>query len=806
MIRGGVADSKRRSGVFVRLAMALAAALLVAAQPASSDRLVGRAAAAGFSSTPLVGVNQDFGSSGQLLLPSGDGASAAQMRPSIVQVPISATALAGDVLAVYQGSNTAEVQIYAVSPAASSQANCWTSIDFNPTATPAASTTASCPGIPISGTSMAGYSATYCPPGVCVVADPSLLVQALVAQGSGDYWVVLVVDLVNGQIVSKSVDLSVSGASGATFAADTSGGSAYAAIALTGDAAGNIPTTVVNALQVTATSNWSLACSAGCALSTSSTVANLALAANGTGDESLIAQGLPSYIWTLTPGSSSLGISAPAALNGLPGAVPASLQVLLTTTPGSVYLDYLTLSATALAVGQATVDLGAQSVTSRSESVTLPAGFSPTAFLATALGTNRAAFYFEDLGAAPLSPSTSGIPALVGYIPAGAAFSGSTVGTASETVAASLLQGANQFCTATTFANLVCGGQAGILSSTPGAADLVAYAAYFDSPTGFTAPSALQAYESPVSDPIATIPASQLSGFDIAAGQPVGLSEQYPTPTNQSPSVNPDIAATAPTAASATASSLASLFSVPVVQSTFTFQGQGSAGAGTVQFATPSAQISGGNAPYAQVSGTIAGVDQAVEFPFTVQATVDVNAPGTTSSTGTTTSTGLNGKGYWLVASDGGIFSFGNAGFYGSTGNLTLNKPIVGMASTPDGKGYWLVASDGGIFSFGDAAFYGSTGNLTLNKPVVGMAATADGAGYWLVASDGGIFSFGDAAFYGSTGNLTLNKPIVGMAATPDGKGYWLVASDGGIFSFGNANFYGSTGNLTLNKPVVGMS
>jgi hypothetical protein len=27
-----------------------------------------------------------------------------------------------------------------------------------------------------------------------------------------------------------------------------------------------------------------------------------------------------------------------------------------------------------------------------------------------------------------------------------------------------------------------------------------------------------------------------------------------------------------------------------------------------------------------------------------------------------------------------------------------LNKPIVGMASTPDGKGYWEVASDGGIF------------------------------------------------------------------------------------------------------------
>jgi hypothetical protein len=165
-----------------------------------------------------------------------------------------------------------------------------------------------------------------------------------------------------------------------------------------------------------------------------------------------------------------------------------------------------------------------------------------------------------------------------------------------------------------------------------------------------------------------------------------------------------------------------------------------------------------------------------------------------------------DGKGYWLVASDGGLFAFGDARFYGSTGSIALNKPVVAMAATPDGKGYWLVASDGGIFAFGDAHFYGSTGGTALNKPIVGMASTPDGKGYWLVASDGGIFAFGDAAFHGSTGNITLNKPIVGMASTPNGKGYWLVATDGGIFAFGDAAFHGSAGGITLNKPVVGMA
>ncbi|MGH9029709.1 MAG: hypothetical protein ACRDV4_08865 [Acidimicrobiales bacterium] len=165
-----------------------------------------------------------------------------------------------------------------------------------------------------------------------------------------------------------------------------------------------------------------------------------------------------------------------------------------------------------------------------------------------------------------------------------------------------------------------------------------------------------------------------------------------------------------------------------------------------------------------------------------------------------------DGHGYWLVASDGGIFSYGDARFYGSTGGMRLNAPIVGMASTPSGNGYWLVASDGGIFTFGNARFYGSTGSMRLNRPVVGMASAPGGNGYWLVASDGGIFTFGGSSFYGSTGSMRLNRPIVGMATTPGGHGYWLVASDGGIFTFGNAPFRGSTGALVLNAPMVSMA
>jgi hypothetical protein len=162
------------------------------------------------------------------------------------------------------------------------------------------------------------------------------------------------------------------------------------------------------------------------------------------------------------------------------------------------------------------------------------------------------------------------------------------------------------------------------------------------------------------------------------------------------------------------------------------------------------------------------------------------------------------GPGYWLVASDGGIFSFGTSNFYGSMGGMHLNQPIVGLAPTPDGRGYWLVAADGGVFSFGDAMFHGSTGSIHLNKPIVGIAATPSGGGYDLFASDGGVFSFGDATFHGSHGGSPLNAAIVGGAATPSGSGYNLFAADGGVFAYGDAGFFGSMGGKHLNQPAVG--
>jgi cell wall-associated NlpC family hydrolase len=100
--------------------------------------------------------------------------------------------------------------------------------------------------------------------------------------------------------------------------------------------------------------------------------------------------------------------------------------------------------------------------------------------------------------------------------------------------------------------------------------------------------------------------------------------------------------------------------------------------------------------------------------------------------------------GYWLIASDGGVFTYGDTRFYGSTGAIRLNQPIVGLAPTPSGQGYWLVASDGGVFTFGDGGFYGSGANAP-GDPVQRVIPTGSGRGYWIVQQSGTEQGFGDA-------------------------------------------------------------
>ena len=120
---------------------------------------------------------------------------------------------------------------------------------------------------------------------------------------------------------------------------------------------------------------------------------------------------------------------------------------------------------------------------------------------------------------------------------------------------------------------------------------------------------------------------------------------------------------------------------------------------------------------------------------------------------------------------------------YGSMAD-GLNAPIIAISATPAG-GLLLLGRDGGIFSFGDAAFYGSMGAVRLNGPIIDLAPTPTGHGYWLLGRDGGIFSFGDARFFGSAADA--NETFTSIAVSEGGDGYWLIAENGDVRHFGDA-------------------
>ena len=100
---------------------------------------------------------------------------------------------------------------------------------------------------------------------------------------------------------------------------------------------------------------------------------------------------------------------------------------------------------------------------------------------------------------------------------------------------------------------------------------------------------------------------------------------------------------------------------------------------------------------------------------------------------------------------------------------------MAAIADTPDNGGYWLATTTGDVFPFGDATFFGSSGQInpglpaggsnafTPVKPIVGILATADGKGYWMVAADGGVFAFGDAGFVGSVGSIALSGSAIAI-------------------------------------------
>jgi hypothetical protein len=100
--------------------------------------------------------------------------------------------------------------------------------------------------------------------------------------------------------------------------------------------------------------------------------------------------------------------------------------------------------------------------------------------------------------------------------------------------------------------------------------------------------------------------------------------------------------------------------------------------------------------------------------------------------------------------------------YYGDDDTNTVHMLV------PPSPGYWEADAHGGVFSFGDAQFFGSLPGIGVRPaaPVVGIVPTPDDQGYWLVGQDGGVYAFGDASYVGSVPGAGLHprSPVVGLA------------------------------------------
>ncbi len=170
-----------------------------------------------------------------------------------------------------------------------------------------------------------------------------------------------------------------------------------------------------------------------------------------------------------------------------------------------------------------------------------------------------------------------------------------------------------------------------------------------------------------------------------------------------------------------------------------------------------------------------------------------------------------SGAGYYVLGSDGGIFTFGAAPYLGSVPGLGLGSKVTALrlTTTKTGLGYYVLGADGGIFTFGDAEFVGSVPGLQLGTKVraLDLQRTATGKGYWILGEDGGVFTFGDAAYFGSVPGLGIDTAkALRLVPTPTGKGYWVLGADGGVFSFGDAVYAGSVPGEGIATKVVAMT
>jgi hypothetical protein len=163
--------------------------------------------------------------------------------------------------------------------------------------------------------------------------------------------------------------------------------------------------------------------------------------------------------------------------------------------------------------------------------------------------------------------------------------------------------------------------------------------------------------------------------------------------------------------------------------------------------------------------------------------------------------------GYNILTAPGGIYSFGDATYWGNLIDHGYPGPAVGLSETPAGDGYAILTGPGNLYTFGTAGYYGNLTDHHYPGPAVALDYTPNpgtinsptGHGYAILTASGAIYTFGDAGYYGNLIDHGYPGRAVSFAWSASGHGYWILTDSGNLYSFGDAGYYGN-----LNDPCAG--
>ncbi len=199
------------------------------------------------------------------------------------------------------------------------------------------------------------------------------------------------------------------------------------------------------------------------------------------------------------------------------------------------------------------------------------------------------------------------------------------------------------------------------------------------------------------------------------------------------------------------------------------------------------------------VQATVAGVGAAV-----------MGSPPPTGSSVAGIAALADGRGYYVLRSDGEVDAFGAARGYGPLpGQLPLGVTATGIALDPATGGYWVLDSMGQVFAF-HAPYRGRVivrpGGWGQYPAAVAIAAAGDGRGYYVLRANGKVVAFG-APFYGDLSHRLrygATAPVVAtaLASDPATGGYYVLTSVGGVYSF-HAPFFGAPASAGAGRPMV---